>query len=338
MSTIRQLAQSLGLSITTVSRALDDYADVSAATRARVRAAADVSGYRPNAAARRLRRGQTEVVTMVLPTAHGRFDEPLYIELLAAMGPHFVAAGYDLTLLAAPPGDEELKTYRRIVEGRRSDGIIVVRARRDDARIRYLLKTDMPFVVMGRSDVKGDYCYVDGDGTLAFYSATQRLLDLGHQRILHLAAPSTFTFATLRRDGYVKCMLEAGQFPLVQECAAEIDASYKLALEVLTSDVRPTAIICATDRMAFGVLKAARQLGIEIPKELSIIGHDNLPASLSSEPALTTMELSPSETGHRLANMLLEAIKNPQGHKEHAILPVHFIERETTAAPSAHIM
>lgn len=317
---------------------MDDYADVSAATRARVRAAADVSGYRPNAAARRLRRGQTEVVTMVLPTAHGRFDEPLYIELLAAMGPHFVAAGYDLTLLAAPPGDEELKTYRRIVEGRRSDGIIVVRARRDDARIRYLLKTDMPFVVMGRSDVKGDYCYVDGDGTLAFYSATQRLLDLGHQRILHLAAPSTFTFATLRRDGYVKCMLEAGQFPLVQECAAEIDASYKLALEVLTSDVRPTAIICATDRMAFGVLKAARQLGIEIPKELSIIGHDNLPASLSSEPALTTMELSPSETGHRLANMLLEAIKNPQGHKEHAILPVHFIERETTAAPSAHIM
>ncbi|NDB69846.1 MAG: LacI family transcriptional regulator, partial [Methylocystaceae bacterium] len=212
------------------------------------------------------------------------------------------------------------------------------RARRDDARIRYLLKTDMPFVVMGRSDVKGDYCYVDGDGTLAFYSATQRLLDLGHQRILHLAAPSTFTFATLRRDGYVKCMLEAGQFPLVQECAAEIDASYKLALEVLTSDVRPTAIICATDRMAFGVLKAARQLGIEIPKELSIIGHDNLPASLSSEPALTTMELSPSETGHRLANILLEAIKNPQGHKEHAILPVHFIERETTAAPSAHIM
>jgi LacI family transcriptional regulator len=292
-----------------------------------------VSGYRPNAAARRLRRGQTEVVTMVLPTAHGRFDEPLYIELLATMGPHFVKAGYDLTLLAAPPGDEELKTYRRIVEGRRSDGIIVVRARRDDARIRYLLKTDMPFVVMGRSDVKGDYCYVDGDGTLAFYSATQRLLDLGHQCIMHLAAPSTFTFATLRRDGYVKCMQEAGQIPLVQECAADIDSSYKLALEILATDTRPTALICATDRMAFGVLKAARQLGINVPKDLSVIGHDNLPASLSSEPALTTMELSPSETGHRLANMLLGTIKNPQGQKEHAILPVHFIERESMSPP-----
>ena len=94
MSTIRELAESLGLSISTVSRALDDYADVSARTRARVLAAADASGYRPNAAARRLRRGQTEVVTMVLPTAYGRFDEPLYIDLLAEMGPHFVRAGY----------------------------------------------------------------------------------------------------------------------------------------------------------------------------------------------------------------------------------------------------
>jgi LacI family transcriptional regulator len=333
MSTIRQLAQSLGLSITTVSRALDDYADVSAATRARVRAAAETSGYRPNAAARRLRRGQSEVVTMVLPTAHGRFDEPLYIELLAAMGPHFVSAGYDLTLLAAPPGDEELKTYRRLVEGRRSDGIIVVRARRDDARIRYLLTTDMPFVVMGRSDVKGDYGYVDGDGTQAFYAATQWLVALGHQKIMHLAAPSAFTFATLRREGYAKAMQEAGLASYISECAAESDAAYHCVLDELKGPAQPTAILCATDRMAFGVLKAARQLGINVPTDLSVIGHDNLPASISVEPMLTTMELSPSETGQRLAAMLLKAIKNPQGPKDHAILPVNFIERGTTASP-----
>ncbi len=155
MSSLRALAKSLGLSITTVSRALDNYSDVSEATRKRVRAAADEAGYRPNAAARRLRKGSTEMVTMVLPTEPGQFNEPLYIELLAAMGKRLAGAGYDLTLLASPPGTEEIKTYRRLVEGRRTDGLIVVRTRRDDARIRWLLDADFPFVAMGRTDVPG---------------------------------------------------------------------------------------------------------------------------------------------------------------------------------------
>ncbi len=333
MSTIRELAQSLGLSITTVSRALDDYTDVSALTRARVRAAAEASGYRPNAAARRLRRGQTEVVTMVLPTAHGRFGEPLYIELLAAMGPHFVKAGYDLTLLAAPPGDEEIKTYRRIVEGRRADGIIVVRARRDDARIRYLLTTDTPFVVMGRSDVAGDYSLLDGDGMKAFSVATERLLALGHRHIVHLAAPSAFTFATLRRNGYEAAMQAAGLVPHSIESAAETDPAYAVSLNVLAGAHRPTALICATDRMAYGVLKAARELGLSVPADLSVIGHDNLPASARTDPALTTMELPPADTGERLASLLLARIKTPEATPVHDIREVRLIERGSTAPP-----
>ena len=333
MSTIRELAQSLGLSITTVSRALDDYTDVSALTRERVRAAAEASGYRPNAAARRLRRGQTEVVTMVLPTAHGQFDEPLYIDLLAAMGPHFVKSGYDLTLLAAPPGDEEIKTYRRIVEGRRADGIIVVRARRDDARIRYLLTTNTPFVVMGRSDVTGDYSLLDGDGLKAFSMATDYLLTMGHRYIVHLAAPSAFTFATLRRQGYEAAMKEAGLKASVIECVAETDAVYALAMKILTEDHRPTALLCATDRMAYGVLKAANALGLAVPEDLSVIGHDNLQTSARTNPALTTMELPPADTGEQLAMMLLERIKNPKSKPVHAIKEVRLIERETVAPP-----
>ena len=333
MLTIKELAQSLGLSITTVSRALDDYTDVSVATRQRVREAAEASGYRPNAAARRLRRGLAEVVTIVLPTDHGRFDEPLYIELLAAMGPHFAKAGYDVTLLAAPPGDEELKTYRRIVEGRRADGIIVVRARRDDARIRYLLSTDMPFVVMGRSEIKGAYAWLDGDGKEAFRTATRHLLDLGHQRIMHLAAPSAFTFATLRREGYEKEMLGAGLIPCTTETIADSEPAFNVALEILSKKERPTAILCATDKMAYGVLKAARDLGLSIPRDLSIIGHDNLPASSTTEPALTTMELPLTDAGARLANLLLHAIKAPEPKPSLDILPVRFIERASTAPP-----
>src|SRR5258706_12291893 len=114
MGSLRDLAQSLGLSITTVSRALDGYSDVSVATRERVRAAADSPAYRPNAAARRLRRGATEVVTLILPTESGHFNEPLYITLLAPIGDRLALAGYDLTLIAASPGPGETRIYRRI--------------------------------------------------------------------------------------------------------------------------------------------------------------------------------------------------------------------------------
>ena len=333
MTTIRQLAQNLGLSITTVSRALDDYMDVSASTRAKVRAAAEASGYRPNAAARRLRRGRTDVVTMVLPTAHGGFDEPLYIQLLASMGPRLIEAGYDLTLLAAPPGEEEIRTYRRIVEGRRADAIIVVRARQDDARIRYLLTTEIPFVVMGRSNIPGAYSLIDGDGQNAFRRATEYLLALGHRNIVHLAAPPTFTFASLRRKGYEAAMQAVGLEPHVVVCSAETIPSERMACELLSTDDRPTAILCATDRMAYGVLNAAQTLRLSVPGDLSVIGHDNLPASATSDPPLTTMELPRTQTGDRLAMAVLQTIQDPTSDPIHDILPVNLIERGSTAPP-----
>ncbi len=223
MSSLKDLAQSLGLSITTVSRALDGYSDVAKSTRERVVAAAAAAGYRPNAAARRLRKGSTEVVTLVLPTEPGQFNEPLYIELLAALGKRLARDGYDLTLLAAPPGSDELKAYHRIVEGHRADGLIVVRTRRSDQRIDYLLSVGFPFVAMGRSDVNVPYAFVDGDGEAAFRDATRRLIALGHRHILHLAAPDAFNFAGLRRIGYQSAMEEAGLPCLIDEVSVNED-------------------------------------------------------------------------------------------------------------------
>ena len=331
--TLKTLAQSLGLSITTVSRALDGYSDVAPGTRDRVKAAADAMGYRPNAAARRLRRGTTEVVMLVLPTLPGRFDEPLYIELMGAMGGLFASEGYDLTLLAAPPGVEELKTYRRIVEGRRADGLVVVRTRRDDARIHYLLQAGLPFVAMGRSDVPGTYPFVDGDGTAAFRDATRRLLALGHRRIAHVAAPSAFAFATYRRAGYEAAMAEAGLAPVCVEAPADEVGAHLAALDLLGRPTRPTAILASTDRMAFGVLRAAREHGLDVPRHLSVVGHDNVPAAGFADPPLTTMELPLAEAGARLAGMLLARIGGEPADGMQDVLPVRTVERHSVAPP-----
>ncbi len=333
MSSLRVLAQSLGLSITTVSRALDNYSDVSEATRARVRAAAEAAGYRPNAAARRLRKGSTEMVTMVLPTEPGQFNEPLYIELLAALGKRLARDGYDLTLLASPPGTEEIKTYRRLVEGRRTDGLIVVRTRRDDARVRWLLDADFPFVTMGRTDVTGDFAFVDGDGETAFREATERLIALGHRRIALLGAPSAFTFATLRRAGYRSAMAARSLSPVEVEVMADEEGGHAGASALLSAPDRPTALLCATDRIAYGALRAARRLGLAVPGDLSVVGHDNRPASAFSDPPLTTMELPIAETGDLLADLLLARIGGADPRTLRRICPVRFLERQSTAPP-----
>lgn len=327
MSSLRELAQMLGLSITTVSRALDGYGDVAVATRERVFAAAEASGYRPNSAARRLRRGSTEIVTMVLPSGPGHFNEPLYIELLRSIGEHLAEHGYDLTLIAALPGPDELKAYRRLVEGRRTDAIIVVRTRREDARLRYLTDAGFPFVAMGRSDFPEPYAFVDGDGEAAFRDAVLRLAALGHRRIGHLAAPSAFTFAHLRRSGFARGCGEAGLAGEIIEDSATEEGGYRAAQMLLAQRGPPSALLCATDSMALGAMRAVRERGLAAGRDIAIIGHDNIPASAFSDPALATMELPIAATGRRLAEMTLARIGGADPRDLTEISAVEFIPR-----------
>jgi LacI family transcriptional regulator len=332
-SSLRDLATSLGLSITTVSRALDGYPDVSEATRQRVRVAAESASYRPNAAARRLRRGATDIVTLILPTEPGHFDEPLYIQMLAPIGDRLARDGYDLTLIAATPGPDETKIYRRVVEERRADALIVVRTRHQDPRVQYLATRQFPFVTLGRTECAHAYAHVDGDGEAAFRLATERLQASGHRRIAHLAAPSAFTFAGLRSRGYAAAMAAAGLEPRVIEDLASEEGGYRAAKVALNVTPRPTALLCATDRMAIGALRAAREMQLSVPGDLSVVGHDNLPATAFTDPPLSTMELPIAETGERLAEMVLARLGGADPRDLVHLRAVEMIDRASVAPP-----
>jgi len=310
MASLRSLASDLGLSITTVSRALDGYEDVAAATRERVSKAAAAAGYRPNSAARRLRKGSSETVALIMPTEPGRFYEPVFVELLAVIGERLASRHYDLMLLAARPGAEEVAAYRRIIKDRRADACVVVRTRRHDARIAMLQDAGLPFVCHGRTETRAPYAFVDGDGEAGFREVTARMVALGHTRIAHLAAPDHFTFAELRARGWHMAMRAAGLSDDIKVmCPSSEDAGEQAAAALLAGPGRPTALICATDRIAIGALRAVQAAGLVAGRDIAVTGHDNIHASRFTHPALTTMELDVRSVGECLADKLLHLIE-----------------------------
>jgi LacI family transcriptional regulator len=334
MSKLKQLAESLGLSITTVSRALDGYSDVSPATRKRVEAAARAINYRPNAAARSLRRRRAETVAVTLPMEPGRVGPQVFLEILAACSQRLGEEGLDLMLVPASR-TSEIETFRRLVDGRRADAMIVVRTRQDDERVAYLIERGIPFVTHGRTFKQGHHAFIDGDSETAFYEATRLLASLGHTSIAHLAAPLDLTFAHLRRTGWRKALTELGLSDSPEAVVHPTEqGGYDAAAAMLAQASRPTAFLCATDSIAIGALRALKEAGLVAGRDVAVIGHDNLPSSAFTDPPLSTMEIAAPDIGRELADLLIAHLGGANPLELQKLLPVRQVPRASHALPS----
>lgn len=323
MAGLRELADQLGLSITTVSRALDGYGDVAETTKQRVRRAAEAAGYRPNPVARRLRKGASETVALIMPTEPGRFFEAAFVDLLAVLGERLAARHYDLTLMAARPGPDEQAAYARLARERRVDAFILVRTRRSDPRVAFLQEHRVPFVCHGRTETGAPCAYVDGDGEAGFHALTTRLVGLGHRRIAHLGAPDEFSFAGFRAAGWRRAMAQAGlPDDLARAVPPTEEGGATSAAALLAGADRPTAILCATDRIAIGAMRAVEAAGLRVGRDVAVAGHDNIHAAAHTSPPLTTMELDARAAGEKLADMALALVggASPEG-LQHVLAP-----------------
>ncbi|MBM6595202.1 LacI family DNA-binding transcriptional regulator [Microvirga pudoricolor] len=334
MANLKQLAQSLGLSITTVSRALDGYGDVAPATRERVQAAARSMNYQPNSAARSLRRRRPETVAVTLPAEPGHFGPAIFLDMLASCGERLAEDGLDLMLVPTVSRKGEMETYRRLVEGRRADAMIVVRTYRDDERVAFLEARGIPFVAHGRTTRDEGHAFIDGDGEEAFRTATLALGGLGHARIAHIGAPQDLTFAGLRRTGWLRGLSDLGFSERAEVTAFPNEAGgYEATRALLAQPDRPTALLCATDSIAIGALQALKDMGLRPGRDVSVIGHDNISSSAFTDPPLSTMEIADAQVGRQLAEMLLARIGGGDPRDLQRILPVRQVPRATHAAP-----
>ncbi|MBB3660154.1 LacI family transcriptional regulator [Rhizobium sp. BK650] len=332
MANLRQLAQSLGLSITTVSRALDGYSDVSVATRERVREAAERAGYRPNASARRLRKQRAELVAVTLPSDPGQVGPPHFLDMLSGCAEYLASFGLNLVIAPVPRSESELDICRRFVDGRRVDAMLLVRTKRRDERVEFLQSRGIPFVTNGRTESPTPHPFIDGDGFSGFHAATTRFQGSGHRRIGHIAGPQQYYFAHVRRMGWKVAMDEVGlSSDLCAEGAPTEQGGYLAALELLRQPSRPTALVCATDEMAIGALRALRE--IDGGSEISIVGHDDLPIGAFTSPALSTMRMTGQNLGANFASLLLRAIDGEPAEELQELHAIEFVDRESHRRP-----
>lgn len=305
---LKELANKLGLSQTTVSRALNGYTDVSEKTRERIVTAAAAAGYRPSPVARRLATGRADAIGIIYPLMIHDLDDPYFLQVVSGMTEALGKSDMDLMLASASKTDE-IRTYQRMIEGRRIDGMIVARTRLNDTRLSYLAQKGIPFVAYGRSILPAPYAWLDFDTAAGLRMAVERLVSLNHQRIALLSGPQDLYFVTQSREGYLKAMGDA-QLPIEQQYMVEgtLDRAggYEAMTRLLSCNPRPTAVIVDNPPAGAGALRALIEAGVELRNEMSIIVHDGLPPDAFMGYDITALQSSePLAVGRKLIELML---------------------------------
>lgn len=331
--TIKDVAKKANVSITTVSRALHGYDDVSPHTRKRIIKIAKDLGYTPNILAQRLQKQRADTIGLILPTFKPRFSDPFFSELLAGIGNKAAELGFDLLVSTRAPGEQEVKTYQNLIEGARVDGFIVVRTREFDPRITYLIEEGFSFAAFGRSKSNSNYAYVDEDGYYAMQLVAEHIVSLGHKRIGCITSNADLNFTRYRMNG-LKDGLANHQISIDENIVRTGDltqrSGYELGKELLQHPDPPTMIVAFNDLMAFGVMSAAQELGLVVGRDLSVTGFDDIPMAEFSHPSLTTISQPVYQIGGMLCDILIKMVNKTLEKLPQIVLKPKLVIRKST--------
>lgn len=331
--TLKDIAEHVGRSVTTVSRALAGYDDVSETTREQVKRVAQELGYVPNIVAQQLQKRRTDTIALILPTFGPRFSDPFFSEFLAGVGNKAAQQGFDLLVSTRSPGDEEKEAYLKSIRSRRVDGFILVRTRRQDARISILQEHNYPFAAFGRVEGDNGFPLVDENSEAGLKLVVDHLVELGHRRIACISAPPTLMFGYSRLKGFIEGVKANGLFvdgALIVEGDLTQRSGRVVSGELLDMSNPPTAIAACNDLMALGAMSAAQERGLIVGKDISITGFDDIPLAEHSHPPLTTVHQPIYRIGSMVCEMLVNVILGKPLETRRVILQPSLIVRQSS--------
>ncbi|MBO9313912.1 MAG: LacI family DNA-binding transcriptional regulator [Chloroflexus sp.] len=334
MATIKDVARRAQVSTATVSYVLNGTGVVSEATRARVLAAVAELGYQPNHSARALRT-RSHTIGVVAPGIAGRLADPGTAEMLAGLSEAATAAGYCLLIAAPTATESEEELALRLVRSGRVDGLVIVDLRRDDERPSLLAEAGVPMIAIG-APTPGIACPVVGfDLRTGAEQASHHLIRLGHRRIALINFPSDLSISEPFYTGYLNALHAAGlrrDAALVIEAGSSETDGVAAMQELLTLRHPPTAVLAASDTLAFGAMHAIRDASLTVGVHISVVGCDDLPLAAHTYPSLTTLRAPRRELGTTLAHHLIGQIERRNAPAV-TLLPLRLIIRHSTAAP-----
>lgn len=334
--TIADVARHVGVAKGTVSRVLNNYSDISEATRQQVLKAIEELGYRPSSLARNLKRGRVDTVGMVLPIAGANATNPFLSEFLNGISYAFSKLDKDLLVSTAATAEDALAAYGRMLAARKVDGIIITRTLYEDPRVDYLLERGVPFVTHGRDSRCSEHAWFDVDNEGAMHQAVAHAVELGHRRIGFIGGSLKWNFARQRDEGYRAGLEDCGLvFDPELTCTSELSeqGGEDAAKALLMQEAPPTALLCMTDELGIGAINCARKLGLEVGADLTVIGYDALPVGAHLDTPLTTFAQHMEDAGKNIARSLDAILRgdDPQSHQ--MLVPAAMVRRNSDGPP-----
>jgi LacI family transcriptional regulator len=343
MTTIQQIAAKSGVSIATVSRALNGSPEVSEATRERILELARQLDYTPSAAARTLVSRRSHVVGVILDTGPGHPDllHPFFQEVLVGLKHGAGSLGYDLLLFASDvPGNGfgGKHSYLRRAGHHNVDGAIVMGFDGRDPEIAKLAGSGLPCIAVD-ADLHGPRTgFVMSENEQGARLAVRHLHELGHERIATITGLLKTRPGADRLDGYGYELADLG-LELPAEYVVEGDfydeSGYRGTRQLLELDRPPTAIFAASDLMAAGALRAANELGVRIPEDVAIVGFDDIGLASLITPQLTTVRQDMHALGEAAANGLAHMIDDPGAEPARELVPTRLVVRASSGGSGA---
>ncbi|QBQ97619.1 LacI family DNA-binding transcriptional regulator [Paraburkholderia pallida] len=306
MATIKDVAAVAGVSFTTVSHVVNNSRPVSADVRAKVEQAIRDLNYVPSAVARSLKARSTATIGLVVPNG----TNPYYAELARGVEDGCAQKGYCVFFCNSDDDPAKQRSYLRVLQEKRIDGLIVASTGDDAVLAATLGETREPIVVVDRNIEGLNADLVQIDHERGAWLATRHLLELGHSRIGCITGPVSTAVAAMRMHGFLRAMAERG-VEIAPGAIVEADFSgtggYRAAAQLLDT-VRPSAIFAGNDMMGIGALRAAAERGLRVPTDCSIIGFDDIELGQFTWPALSTVGQPVRALGEMAALTLIERI------------------------------
>jgi LacI family transcriptional regulator len=328
--TLEDIATTAGVSRSTVSRVVNGHPSVREDVRKRVLEVIQSTGYHPHAAARTLASQRSWTIGLVLPhSVSFFFTDPYYPHLTKGIAQACNQSDYTLALFLVGTKEDEEKIFPRVSRKGLLDGVLVQSGHHgDQGIIGHLVDAKMPLVIIGRPFRSDNVSYIDIDNINAASNAVSHLIRLGRQRIGTITGPANSTVGIDRKQGYMKALTERGRRvdeTLISEGDFTEAGGYYAMQKLLPAN--PDAVFAASDVMAIGAMRAAREAGLRIPDDIAFIGFDDLPIATLSDIQLTTVRQPVVQFGTKGVEMLIDQIENNDSSPRHVIMDTELVIR-----------